>query len=283
MASPDANLEHLIIHIMGFSLSHPVGLALPQSYITTFDEFRTIDVNDVYKFQYSSTPKVSPDTKLHFMLVKQVQRCIHYAHFKEGLKDVESDDPTLWKQATYLAWSRNGFPAYLATLLAPTAATSLPVTSMTATYVSPAQKDDKAELISWNRKPHDVAKYPLLKNDVDYQDWKLKMKKQLIASTLSRVTGPTFKLTNCRTGADMELATLQINFFKQILSAVLLNPEGRGLVITHPEDALFVLKQHEAHQTDSDSAQISTTALMNKLMTLKIADSPTRHSFLVSF
>jgi hypothetical protein len=64
---------------------------------------------------------------------------------------------------------------------------------------------------------------------------------------------------------------------------VLLNPEGKGLVITHPEDALFVWKQHKAHQTDSDSAQISTTALMNKLMTLKIADSPTRHSFLVSF
>jgi hypothetical protein len=73
----------------------------------------------------------------------------------------------------------------------------------------------------------------------------------------------------------MELATLQINFLKQILSAVLLNPEGKGLVITHPEDALFVWNQHKAHQTDSDSAQISTTALMNKLMTLKIADSPT--------
>jgi hypothetical protein len=72
----------------------------------------------------------------------------------------------------------------------------------------------------------------------------------------------------------MELATLQINFFKQILSVMLLNPEGKGLIITRPEDALFVWSQHEAHQTDSDSAQISTTALMTKLMALKIADSP---------
>jgi hypothetical protein len=31
-------------------------------------------------------------------------------------------------------------------------------------------------LISWNRKPRDVAKYPFLKTDADYQDWKLKMK-----------------------------------------------------------------------------------------------------------
>jgi hypothetical protein len=64
---------------------------------------------------------------------------------------------------------------------------------------------------------------------------------------------------------------------------VLLNPEGKGLIITHPEDALFVWNQHETHQLDSDSAQISTTALMTKLMALKIADSPSRHSFLVSF
>jgi hypothetical protein len=80
----------------------------------------------------------------------------------------------------------------------------------------------------------------------------------------------------------MELATIQINFFEQILSAVLLNPEGKRLIITHQEDALFIWNQHEAHQLDSGSAQISTTALMTKLMALKIADSPSPHSFLVS-
>jgi hypothetical protein len=64
---------------------------------------------------------------------------------------------------------------------------------------------------------------------------------------------------------------------------VLLNPEGKGLIITHPEDALFIWNQHEAHQLNSDSAQISTTALMTKLMALKIADAPSQHSFLVSF
>jgi hypothetical protein len=154
---------------------------------------------------------------------------------------------------------------------------------MSETSPTTAQKDDDAALISWNRKPRDVAKYPLPKNDADYQDWKLKMKRQLIADTLSQVTEPTFKVTNCRTGADMELAKLQVNFFEQILSAVLLNPEGKGIIITHPEDALLVWSEHEAHQLGSDSVQISTTALMTKLMALKIADSPSRHEFLVSF
>jgi hypothetical protein len=127
------------------------------------------DVDDVYEFQYSSTPKVSPDIKLHFLLVKQVQHCIHYDCFKEGLNDLQSDNPTLWSKTEYSKWCQNGYATYLATL-APATATPLPVTSMTATYVSRAQKDDKAALISWNRKPRDVAKYPLLKNDADYQD-----------------------------------------------------------------------------------------------------------------
>jgi hypothetical protein len=171
------------------------------------------------------------------------------------------------------------FAAYLVSLTVPlpgsnAAAIPTPVTSTTDAFVTNAQKDDDAALISWNRKPRDVAKYPLLKNDADYQDWKLKMRRQLIANTLSRVTEPTFKVNTCRTGVDMELAKLQVNYFKQILSAVLLNPEGKGLIITHPEDALFVWKQQETHQLDSDSAQISITALMTQLMALKIADSP---------
>jgi hypothetical protein len=64
---------------------------------------------------------------------------------------------------------------------------------------------------------------------------------------------------------------------------VLQNPEGKGLVITNPEDALYVWTEHEKHQLSSDSAQISTTAVMQKLMNLKMADSPTRHSFLITF
>jgi hypothetical protein len=32
MASPDQDFEFVIIDIMGFTLTHPVGLALPQSY-----------------------------------------------------------------------------------------------------------------------------------------------------------------------------------------------------------------------------------------------------------
>jgi hypothetical protein len=86
-----------------------------------------------------------------------------------------------WFYATYLT-SLIPVPSSTA------AATSTPVTATTTTaaFVTTAQKNDDAALISWNRKPRNVANYPLLKNHADYQDWKLKMKRQLIADILER-------------------------------------------------------------------------------------------------
>jgi hypothetical protein len=287
----DVNLEHIVTVILNLTLAHPLALALSQSFVNTFiDDFRTIDIDDVYEFRYHMTtdPVNTPGTKLHVTVVKKIQRMVSYARCKEENKDKDCDTPDIWDTDIYSKWCRNGYANYPTSLTASVtgstaAATSTLATATTAAFVTTAQKDDDAALISWNRKPRDVGKYPLLKNDADYQDWKLKMKRQLIADTLSRVTEPTFRISTCRSGADTELAKLQINFFEQNLSAVLLNPEGKGLIITHPEDALFVWNKHEAHQLDSDSAQISTTAQMTKLMALKIADSPSRHSFLVSF
>jgi hypothetical protein len=284
MASFDPDLEYLVVDIMKYDLNHLVAIALQQAYIATFDEFRSIEIADVsdYTLEDANT-KVK--TKIHNNLAKTIQRGVAYARHLEDINDPDCDDPTQWDAKTYFKWTQNGYATYLNTVQANAAALAATTigSTTTTTIISTAQKDDDAALISWNRKPRDVAKYPFLKTDADYQDWKLKMKRQLIADTLSRVTESKFSLATCRAGADHELAMLQINFFEQILSAVLINPEGKGLVITHPEDALFVWKEHEEHQNASDSAQISSTALMNTLMALKIEDSPTRHSFLISF
>ena len=109
------------------------------------------------------------------------------------------------------------------------------------------------------------------------------MKRQLISDTLHRVTSSKFATLNCRAGSDRALGMLQLNFFEQILSAVLQNPEGKVLITTHPENSLHVWKKHEEHQKSSDSAQLATTTLMDKLMSLKITDFTTRHAFMISF
>jgi hypothetical protein len=282
----DSALEHFVVHLLKVKLTHEIAYALDQSFVNTFDEFRSTDLVDVHTFTYKLPGDTNPNSKpLHMQLVKQIQGEIYYCRFLEENNDSACDDPTMMDYATYSKWRRNGQTVYQASLnITGTVITPPSIGSTTAAYVSTVQKDDDAALISWNRKPRDVAKYPILKTDAGYPDWRLKMKRQLIADTLQRVIDPTFQIaTSCRLGSDKELGELQINFFEQILSAVLLNPEGKGLVTTHPEDSLYVWKEHEAHQKMSDSAQISTTALMNKLMSLKIVDSPTRHAFLISF
>jgi hypothetical protein len=176
MTNFDANLEHVITQILKLPLIHPLALALSQSYVNTFDDFRTIENEDVHEFRYLLTadPKEHPGTKLYLMVVKKIQRMVCFARFKEDLNDLESDNPTLWDLDTYSKWCRNGYTTYLAAINPNAALTPLPANLVTTAFVSTAQKDDEAALISWNRKPRDVAKYPLLKNDVDYQDWKLK-------------------------------------------------------------------------------------------------------------
>jgi hypothetical protein len=193
-------------------LTHPLALALSQSFVNTFDDFRTINIDDFHEFRYNMTsvPLSTPGIKLHVTAVKKIQRMVSYARYKEDNKDPDCNIPDVWDTDVYSKWCRNGYATYLTSLIpvpsSTTAATSTPTTSTTAAFVTTAQKDDDAALISWNRKPRDVAKYPLLKNDTDYQDWKLKMKRQLIADTLSRVMEPTFRIATCRSGADTELA-----------------------------------------------------------------------------
>ena len=69
---------------------------------------------------------------------------------------------------TLSKWWRVGLPLWIekvnATSISSTTATGI------ATSASQQQKDDDAALISWNRKPRDVSKYPILKNDEDYKD-----------------------------------------------------------------------------------------------------------------
>jgi hypothetical protein len=197
MASFDLDLEYIVVHIMKYDLKHPLTISLQQAYITTFDEFRSIEVADVgdYTIQEANTKDKS---KLHSNLVKAIQRGVSYARHLEDTSDPDCDDPTRWDSKTYSKWTRNSYATYHNTVQANAGAlAATTIGSTTTTIISTAQKDDDAALISWNRKPRDVATYPFLKTDADSQDWKLKMKRQLIADTLSRVTEPTFSLATC--------------------------------------------------------------------------------------
>jgi hypothetical protein len=218
----------------------------------------------------------------------EIRKAVVYALHREDLQDTGWNDPSQWDIAVYGPWSRHGVFRYInlhaATLGgAPLAVPPIGTTGAPYVALTPQEKKDDAALVSWYRKSREASKYPIIKDDAYYQDFELQMKRQLLEDRLSRVIDPNFSLSACRPGSDLELAKLQLNFFEQILTAVLQNAEGKGLITTHPEDSLYVWQQHEIHQRGSDSAQISSTAIMTKLMDLRMSNSPTRHAFMILF
>jgi hypothetical protein len=120
-----------------------------------------IEVADVGDYTILDTT-TKDKSKLHSNLVKVIQCGVSYARHLEDINDPDCDDPTQWDYKTYSKWTRNGYVTYLNTVKANAGAlAATTIGSTTTTIISTAQKDDDAALISWNRKPRDVAKYPL--------------------------------------------------------------------------------------------------------------------------
>jgi hypothetical protein len=153
----DANLEHIVTVILNLTLAHPLALAISQSFVNPFDDFRTIDINDVHEFRYNMTSALlsTPGIKLHVTIVKKIQRMVSYTCYKEDNNHADCDTPSLWDMDVYSKWCRNGYATYLTSLIpvpsSTAAATSPPATATTAEFVTTAQKDDYAALISWKR------------------------------------------------------------------------------------------------------------------------------------
>jgi hypothetical protein len=166
----DSALEHFMVHFLKVKITHQIAYALDQVFFNMFNEFRSIDTVDVHPFTYKlpGDTKGTNGTLLHMMLVKQIQSGVYYCRFLEDNNDPACNDPTKMDFGKYSKWKRNGHAVYqaslnpLGTIIAPPS-----IGSMTTAYVSTVQKDDDAALINWNRKPRDVAKYPILKTDAD--------------------------------------------------------------------------------------------------------------------
>ena len=296
----DAQLEVLLVNMLKCTTAtNPIYLVLDQNHIHTFEQFRSIEIDDLPTFKYKKPTTAGTEETLHITPLKEVQNCVHFCCYLETAAAValaggviDCDDPSTWDYADMLNWKRaiTGKATYLRTLVIPVTTTTGAPGSPTMIVSGPITlKDDEAALISWNRKPRDPVKYPTINNDAFYQDWKLNFKRQIIQDTLERVLDPNFnpdlRSSTCsvRSGPDAELARLQVNYFAQILCVVLKNPEGLGLLMVRPDDPLYVWRNHEDHQNDSDAAQIASTTLMKKLIALKFSDFNTRHEFLTSF
>jgi hypothetical protein len=96
-ANFDAVLEHIVTAILKLTLTHPLALALSQSFVNTSDDFRTIDINDVHEFRYNMTSVAlsTPGIKLHVTIAKKIQRMVSYARYKEENNHADCNTPIL--------------------------------------------------------------------------------------------------------------------------------------------------------------------------------------------
>jgi hypothetical protein len=154
----DPALEHFVLRFLKVKLTHEIAYALDQAFVNTFDEFCTINTVDIHAFTHK-LPGETSSTLIHPMLVKQIERGVHYCQFLKDANDPACGDPTLMDYDTFNKWKQKGHAAYQVTLIPPgTVIAPTPIGGTTAAYVSVAQKDDDAALVSWNRKPRNVTK-----------------------------------------------------------------------------------------------------------------------------
>ena len=154
---------------MSLKLTDYVSLALHRQGCRNFEDFCVLDEIDTDTLQYdmvdgiSNTITAEPCNSTDR---KKIRRAVAYCAFRESDgSDAERRNPTAWVADDYSTWCRTGYPAWLITLSNTTLVTSSSGTSGSSAGTiflpkSQLEKDQDALLVSWNRSPRDIAKYP---------------------------------------------------------------------------------------------------------------------------
>ena len=195
----DTKLTYLVEGIMDCSLTDRIPLAIAEYGVTTFEDFKSIVLNDIDIVNF----KVNNSVPIKKFEALEIRKAVVYALHREDLQDTDWNDPSQWDIAVYGPWSRHGVFRYMnlhaATLGgAPLAVPPIGTTGAPYVALTPQEKKDDAALVSWYRKSREASKYPIIKDDAYYQDFELQMKRQLLEDRLSRVIDPNFSLSTCR-------------------------------------------------------------------------------------
>jgi hypothetical protein len=176
-ATFDAKLTDLVEGIMACSLADRIPLAIEDYGVTTFEDFKSININDIDIVNFKVNGRV-PIKKFEAL---EIRKAVVYSLYREDLQDTDWNDPSKWDLAVYGPWSRHGVFRYIqhhATTLggAPLAVPPIGTTSAPYVALTPQEKADDAALVSWYRKPREASKYTIIKDDAYYQDFELQMK-----------------------------------------------------------------------------------------------------------
>ena len=162
-ANFDTKLADLVKGIMACDLADRIPLAIEEYGVSTFEDFKSIDINDIDIVNFKVNSKI-PIKKFEAL---EIRKAVVYALYREDLQDTGWNDPSQWDLAVYGPWSRHGVFRYMQQHAATLGGTPLavpPIGTTSAPYVAqtPQEKADDATLVSWYRKPREASKYPII-------------------------------------------------------------------------------------------------------------------------
>ena len=185
-----------------------------------------------------------------------------------------ANNPTAWVQLDFDKWKSFCCPVSTAARTASQGTISNTTTQQTSNVstTSSTKLEDDA-FASWRKSKQNVTDYPIIDNDVQYPDWIIKVKRQIISDECVRMIDLTVHFISITTGGSDELLwNAQENHFASVLDRVLKTTEGMKLVRTYPDDPRRIWREHEAHSTSSMTSSHICTMLSKSLANTKITE-----------
>ena len=160
------------------------------------------------------------------MLVTNV--ILYYKFLQGDSQEVLGKDPVNWDKADFRKWRQN--PTVNTTNAGATTVTTV------ATAAATKLKEEDNSFLSWRRSRQDEKDYPVLNNDREFIEWKVKFERKIHSDEMYRMIDTGFHISSLHTGSDTELYEKQKNFFATILECVLQTKEGKQLTRKCPKD-----------------------------------------------
>ena len=170
----DAKLEHVLTHYLSATgADHHIRKAFIHEKILTFDKFTDgCTVENIKTFQQDdgNNNLVQAFSSLKLTLVTNV---ILYDDFlQDDSQEALAEDPVNWVKADFRKWRQN--PPVNTT----TNAGAATVTTV-ATTAAAKQKEENDSFSSWRRSRQDEKDYPVLDNDREFIEWKVKFERKI--------------------------------------------------------------------------------------------------------
>ena len=219
MTTPfDSQLEHLLNTCLSAAgANHHIRKAFSHENIFTFEDFIDIcTVDNIKTFQRDDGNNIVPAFNIGNMtLINNARR--YYKFLMDDGQELLAEDPVSWVKGDFRKWKM--LPPVVTTT-----GTANVTTAATAAAATQKQEDDS--FLSWRRSRKEEKDYPILNNDREFIEWRVKFVRKIHSDEMYRMIDTAVHISTINTGSDKQLWDKQTNFFSTVLECVLQTKEG---------------------------------------------------------